>query len=137
MNDIEKNIQSIHNYLNNKFDTVRLSTVQTGEQLLQEIKAINPDKLPAVIIIFDNLLYQSSDAVKELQLSLVLIDRFRSGSDEKALSLYQISDKLLDLFPPNGVCLDNSYIIPTDMMSTAIDKQYAAFALGITCKESY
>ena len=40
--------------LEDHFATVRISAVLTREQFLRELKAVNPDKLPGVIIVFDD-----------------------------------------------------------------------------------
>lgn len=64
MNNIKQIISDLQTYIGKSFETVRVSAVQNQEQFFKELKAVNPDKLPAVIIVFDNLIYQSSDAVK-------------------------------------------------------------------------
>ena len=137
MNNIKQIISDLAEYIGKDFATVRVTAIQNQEQFLREIKAINPDKLPGVIIVFDNLVYQSSDAVKEMSLTLVLVDRFQASSSSKAMSLYAAIDKLLELFPDDGLVLGETFIIPTDCAAASPDVQFAALALGITCKQSF
>ena len=137
MNNIKQIISDLQTYIGKSFETVRVSAVQNQEQFFKELKAVNPDKLPAVIIVFDNLIYQSSDAVKEMSLTLVLVDRFQASSSSKAMSLYAAVDKLLGLFPDGGLVLGETFIIPTDCAAASPDVQFAALALGITCKQSF
>lgn len=137
MNNIKQIISDLAEYIGEDFATVRVTAIQNQEQFLREIKAINPDKLPGVIIVFDNLIYQSQDATKEMSLTLVLVDKFQASSSNKAMSLYAAADKLLELFPDDGLVLGETFIIPTDCAAASPDAQFAALALGITCKQSF
>ena len=117
------------------FRTVRISAVQTSEQLLKEIKAINPEKLPGVIIIFDNLNFEGMAMTNTGRVTLVLIDQFRSGSDERALSLFQAGSSLMTLFPADGKEINGVYYYPLDCVAASPDSQYAALAIGLEVKQ--
>lgn len=119
------------------FQTVRVSSVQTPEQFTKELKALNPEKLPGVVIVFDSLAFNAEAAVEECHLTLVVVDKFTAGSDERALSVFRAGADLLEIFPPDGRMLGGVYVHPTDCVAASPDAQYAALALGITCKQGY
>lgn len=120
--------------LEDHFATVRISAVQTREQFLRELKAVNPDKLPGVIIVFDDFVNNDSTGVGEYRFTLAVIARFTAGSDERALAAFNAAAALMELFPWDGRELGGAFIVPTDCAAASPDAQYAALALGITCK---
>lgn len=130
-------VESLRAELSGHFQTVRVSSVQTPEQFTKELKALNPEKLPGVVIVFDNLSLISEEAVEECHLTLVVVDKFVAGSDEKALSVFRAGSDLMDLFPKDGRTLGGVFIHPTDCVAASPDAQYAALALGITCKQGF
>lgn len=130
-------IEALKGELSPKFPTVRISTLQNQEQLLTEIKAINPEKLPGVIIVFDDLILNSNEGICEHHLTLVAVARFTAASDEKALNALECIDRLLEIFPAHGRSLAGMYVHPTDCTAAAPAAAYAAFALGLTCKKGF
>ena len=132
LNEIATDLRGV---LTEYFRTVRISTVHTSDQLLKEIKAINPEKLPGVIIIFDNLNYEGMAMTNTGRVTLVLIDQFRSGSDERALSLVQAGSSLMTLFPADGKEINGVWYYPRDCVSATPDPQYAALAIGLEVKQ--
>ncbi|MBQ6598924.1 MAG: hypothetical protein IJH79_15350 [Lentisphaeria bacterium] len=132
LNEIATDLRGV---LTEYFRTVRISAVQTSEQLLKEIKAINPEKLPGVIIIFDNLNFEGMAMTNTGRVTLVLIDQFRSGSDERALSLFQAGSSLMTLFPADGKEINGVYYYPLDCVAASPDSQYAALAIGLEVKQ--
>ena len=123
--------------LRKKFATVRISAVQAPEQFLQELKAINPDKLPGVIIVFDGSSVNSADGVEEYRFTLVAVDRFRTSSDERALGVLKTAAEVMTLFPSDGRYLGAVFVHPTDVTAATPDPQYSALALGIVCKKGF
>ena len=132
LNEIATDLRGV---LTEYFRTVRISAVQTSDQLLKEIKAINPDKLPGVIIVFDGLQYEGMAMTNTGRVTLVLIDQFRSGSDERALSLFQAGSALITLFPADGKEINGVYYYPQDCVSASPDPQFAAIAIGLEIKQ--
>ena len=132
LNEIATDLQGV---LTEYFRTVRISAVQTSDQLLKEIKAINPEKLPGVIIVFDNLNFEGMAMTNTGRVTLVLIDQFRSGSDERALSLFQAGSSLMTLFPADGKEINSVWYYPLDCVSATPDSQYAALAIGLEVKQ--
>ena len=131
-------VGALKDELSEHYKTVRISAVQNQEQFTRELNAMNPDRLPGVIIVFDNFLPMSMDAVQEHHLTLVLVDKFTAASDEKALSLFRAAGKLLELFPLEGrMIADQVFIHPEDCVSASPDSQFAALALGIVCKQGF
>lgn len=131
---MEKIVLSLKALLEKKFRTVRVSSMQTSEQFLRELKVVNRENLPGVIIVFDGLNNLSETATGEINLTLVLIDRFKAGSDERALSLYRAAGELLELFPPDGMDLDGVHVHPVDLIVASPDPELAALGLGIKCR---
>ena len=118
-----------------KFLVVRISSLQTAEQLLKEIKSIHPDRLPAVIIVFDSLNYEGMNMTSTEHMTLILVDQFRAGSDERALSVFQAGAALMDLFPADGREINGVWYYPVDCVASSPDAQYAALAVGVEIKQ--
>lgn len=123
--------------LRKKFATVRISAVQAPEQFLQEIKAINPDKLPGVIVVFDGSSCNSADGIEEYRFTLVAIDRFYASSDTRAIGVLKTAAEVMALFPSDGRQLGTVFVHPTDCTAATPDPQYSALALGIVCKQGF
>lgn len=122
-------------YLEPHFPTVRITNIQTVEQFLQEAGGINPDKLPAALIVFDGFTGMGDFGIHEYRLTIVYLDRFRSGADERVLSLFSGGAKILELISPDGTDLNGVYLVPTDCQSAAPAEQFAALAFGIAAKQ--
>ena len=132
LNEIAGDLRDL---IGTKFQTVRISALQTSDQLLKEIRAINPEKLPGVIIVFDSLNFEGMAMTNTGRVTLVLIDQFRSGSDERALSLFQAGSSLMTLFPADGKEINGVWYYPQDCVSATPDSQYAALAVGLEVKQ--
>ena len=132
INEIATDLRGV---LTEYFRTVRISAGKTADQLLKEIKAINPEKLPGVIIVFDSLKFQGMNMTNTGRVTLVLIDQFRSGSDERALSLFQAGSGLMTLFPADGKEINGVYYYPLDCVAVSPDSQYVALAIGLEVKQ--
>ena len=117
------------------FRTVRISAVQTSDQLLKEIKAINPEKLPGVIIVFDLLQYEGMAMTVTEQVTLILVDQFRAGSDQRAMSVLEAASGLMALFPPDGKEINGVWYYPADCVAASPDPQFAALAVGLEIKQ--
>ena len=136
MISLERIATDIAAELQEVFSSVRICAVQTPEQFLTEIRAINPEKLPAVLIVFDGFAFTAESTVREDRLTLVVLDEFRSASDERALELFKLPGKIMEILPPDGRDLNGVWIHPEDCTagSTVID--YAVLAIGLVCKQS-
>ena len=132
LNEIAADLQGV---LTEYFRSVRISAGKTPEQLLKEIKAINPEKLPGVVIAFDSLKFDGMNMTNTGRMTLVLIDQFRSGSDERALSLFQAGSSLMTLFPADGKEINGVWYYPRDCVSVTPDPQFAALAIGLDVKQ--
>lgn len=113
------------------YQTVRVTAIQNADQFLAELSAVNPDKLPGLLIVFDNFQFVATGTIREDRISLVLIDRFRKGSDDRALRLFESSEKLFELFPPEGRKLGDVFIRPEDCLASSPKADFAAMALGL------
>ena len=123
--------------LRKKFSTVRITTVQAPEQFMQELKAINPERLPGVIVVVDGASVNSGDGVEEFRFTLVAVDRFRAASDARALGVLKTAAELMTLFPSEGRYLGAVFVHSTDLDAATPDPEYAALALGIVCKQGF
>lgn len=132
LNEIAGDLQTL---LSDYFQTVRISALQTSDQLLKEIRAINPGKLPGVIIVFDNLNFEGMTMTNTAHLTLVLVDQFRAGSDERAMSVFKAASDLAALFPPDGKEVNGTYFYPVDCVASGLDSDHAVIAVGIEVKQ--
>lgn len=132
LNEIAGDIRDL---LSTEFQTVRISAHQTSEQLLSEIRAVNPDKLPGVIIAPDSWKFEGSSMTNTLKMKLILVDQFRAGSDERALSVFQAGSALMELFPASGREINGVWYYPADCAASTPDAQYAALAIGLEIKQ--
>jgi len=114
-----------------EFPTVRFSTAGNSPQLINEIKAMSEAKLPAVVIVIDAGEVTDSKRKEVLNITLVLIDRFIAGSDERALSVWRNLARLRTLFPPDVTEINNVYYLPNRFYTAAGDPRYASFALEL------
>lgn len=137
MSKLHEIASAIKTDLESRFQTVRVSAVQTPEQFTRELKAMNPNKLPGVIIVFDNLNLNSLDGIQEFSFTLVVVDKFTAASDARALSVFKAGADLLDLFPADGRTLCGMHVYPADCVAASPDAEYAALALGIICKQGF
>lgn len=132
LNEIATDLRGV---LTEYYRTVRISVLKTPDQLLKEIRAINQDKLPGVIIVFDSLNFEGKNMTNTSRVTLVLIDQFRSGSDERALALLQAGSNLMTLFPADGKEINGVWYYPRECVSATPDPQYAALAIGLEAKQ--
>ena len=135
MISLEKIATDIAAELQEVFSTVRICAVQNPEQFLTEIRAINPDKLPAVLNVFDGFAFTAESTVREDRLTLVVLDEFRSASDERALELFKLPGKIMKILPPEGRDLNGVWIHPEDCTAGSNLTDYAALAIGLVCKQ--
>ena len=129
--------EELRRELGKHFATVRVSAVQAPEQLLIELKAISPEHLPGVIIVFDGSTVDSSNAVEEYRFTLIAVDRFRTAADERARRVLKTAADVMTLFPSDGRQLGDVYVHPQDVQAATVDPDYSALALGIVCKQGF
>ena len=135
MISLDKIASDIAAELQDFFFTTRICAVQTPEQFLTEIRAINPEKLPAVLIVFDGFAFTAESSIREDRLTLVILDEFRSASDQRALELFKLPGRVLELFPPDGRNLNGTWVYPEDCTAGSTIIDYAVLAIGIVCKQ--
>ena len=131
-------METFRQELSTHYRTVRIAAVQTPEQMLREMKAINPDRLPGVILVLDQVQHLSPMGITEIQVSAVIVDRFTADSDSRAIGVLRAADTLLTLYPPTGRNFGNgAWVCPTDAVAATPDSQYAAIAVGLTVKAGF
>ena len=135
MRKLNEIVTDLKNLLTPDFQTVRISALQTSDQLLKEIQTINPDKLPGVIIVFDSLEFDGAAFTNTAQFTLILIDRFKAGSDDRALSVQNAAGTLMRLFPAEGREINCVWYYPDDCVTASPDPQTTAVAVGISAKQ--
>ena len=132
LNEIAGDLRDL---LSPDFQTVRISAMQGADQLFREIKSINPDKLPGVIVTFDSLKFNGSGMTGTLTANLILVDQFRAGSDERALSVFRAAAALMELFPADGREISGVWYYPAGCAACAPDAGYAALKISIEIKQ--
>jgi len=125
----------LHDLLIIHFQTVRISALQNSDQLIGEIQTINPEKLPGVIVGFNNLKFNGPDMTSTLKMKLVLVDQFRAGNGERTLSVFQAASSLIELFPADGREINGVWYYPAECVAVSPDAQYAALAFGLEIKQ--
>lgn len=133
LEDIGKDLKQ---HISPNFATVRITTMQTGEQFLAEIKAISPEKLPAAVIVIDSGEFTDAGRVREPSATIVLIDRFVAASESKALSALRALDKLQELFPAPVTGIEDVYYSPVSFSAAPVDPAYTCFALELALKQA-
>lgn len=132
LNEIAADLRDL---LLSKFQTVRISALQNHDQLLKEIRAINLERLPGVIIVFDQLQYEGMAMTVTEQVTLILVDQFRAGSDQRAMSVLEAASGLMTLFPADGKEINGVWYYPADCIAASPDSQFAALAVGLEIKQ--
>lgn len=135
MQTVKQTAEKLSALLAQKFATVRVSALSNPEQFLHEIRAINPANLPGVIIVYDGGSFSDENTMRTERMTLIVLDRFRSGSDDRALELLAHVDTVLELIPPDGVELNGVHITPEDCNSCSNVVDFAALAIGIVCRQ--
>lgn len=125
----------IRQHIAGVFPSIRFSTAAESAQLLREIEAISINNLPAVIITLHEAEYTQNNRVREPKLSLVLIDRFVAGSDQRAESAWRATENLAATFPAEGIILNNVVYLPERLVSSALDEQYISFTLHLRLQQ--
>lgn len=125
----------IRNRIASDFPTVRFSTASVSAQLINEIEAISVNKLPAVIVTVDQAAYTRNNRVREQNVSLVLVDRFIAGSDERAQSAWLACEKLIAHFPAEGIVVNDVAYLPEQLSSVPVDSQYVSFTIRLRLQQ--
>jgi hypothetical protein len=131
---IDDTISMIEGLLDGQYK-VRISAMQSGPQFLAEVKAISPDALPCVIVVFDGIDFNPETMCAEARISLVLVDRFRADADDRARKLYEKAAELMSYFPLLGRALGEAFVTPEDVRSVSIDPMYSAIVLGLRIQQ--
>ena len=87
--------------------------------------------LPGVLIVYESTMFSATNTIRDERLTLVLIDRFRANSDDRALQLFTALEQLLELFPPEGRMIEEVFVRPEDVQASSPSADFAAVALGL------
>lgn len=95
------------------FPLVRCSSARTPEQMIREVQIIGRESLPAVILFLDEVRFlKQKPPVREMNVTLMLVDRFYAGSEEQTLSAWEHCEKLYDYFPSEGIHRNGVFYLP-------------------------
>ena len=114
---------------------VRVSAMQNTAHFLAELKAVNSNRLPLVIVVFDGVDFNEETICAETRISLILVDQFRADSDDRARSLFKHAADLMALFPILGKQLGEAFITPEDVRAASVDPNFAAIVLGLRVQQ--
>lgn len=118
--------------LETTFATVRITAIQNAEQFLTELRAINPGRLPGVLIVYEGTSFTDTNTIRNEQICLCLVDRFHADSDDRALRLFEGIEKLLALYPPEGRMIrEEAFVTPEDVQASSPATDFAAAAIGL------
>ncbi len=132
---LQEVVSVIADGLRPSFRTVRVSSMQNSAHFLAELKAVNPDKLPGVLVVFDDIDFNGETVCAETRLSLILIDRFHADSEDRANKLFAAADNLMACFPLLGRKFGEAFVTPEDVQSASIDPLFSAIVLGIRIQQ--
>ncbi|GEM_PF-4309834 len=119
----------------NGFPTVRLSTAAISAQLINELKAISAGKLPAVIVVIGDIVYDETVRKQSINITLVLIDRFIAGSDERAISVLTSLETLMASFPPDTIAISEVHYRMRNAYAASGDPNFVCFGLAIEASQ--
>ena len=135
MRKLDEIADDLSQIIKTKFQAVRLSGMQTGEQFLKELAPLNPATLPAVIIAFRAAAFDNGNAVRSDMLELVMVDRFRASSNDRALGIFRRYEDLLDLFPPEGRNENDVWYYPVETSLIPAADAYVCIALQLKVQQ--
>lgn len=136
MRNLQEIAEDIRSLLAETFRTIRFSTAEMTPQLLSEIKAMNESRLPAVVIVFGSGQIVENARKQMLKLTLVLIDRFVAGSDERAISAWTSLQTLMNLFPADVTEMNGVFYLPVQFYNASGDPKYACFAFEVEAHQA-
>ena len=137
MRSISEIAQDIRDHLTSGgFGLVRLSQSAASPQLLTEIRALPANRLPAVVIVVDSGQFDEHVRSRSIGITLVLVDKFVAGSDERALSVWSALDNLQRLFPPDSIELAGVNYLPRQFYMATADPQYVSIALQLDAMDN-
>ena len=131
MRTLQNIAQDVADRCRTRFQTVRLSSVQSSPQLLNELRAMNDSLLPAVVVIMDSGQLTEFCRRQEVKITLVLVDRFVAGSDERTLSGLTQLQRLMDLFPAVATPMNNVQYCPASFYVATADPKYICWAFEL------
>ena len=79
--------------------------------------------------------FSSENTIRELRLSLVLINAFIAGNEERTLSVFEAYEKLLGIFTPDGLTYNDVVYLPAECYAASADKNFACLALTLIVKQ--
>ncbi len=135
MRKLHEMATDIRNRLRPVFPVVRFSTAASPAQMLNELKAIGAGKLPAIAAVIDQGKLTDSNCVRDDRVTLLLIDRFHAGSDDKALSAWKSLEDLFRLFPADAMELEGVEYLPVRFYAVQADPGFACFAYELVARQ--
>ena len=95
------------------FPLVRCSSARTPKQIIQEVEGIGRESLPAVVLFLDGIQFlKQKPPLREISVTLMLVDRFHAGSEDQTLSAWEHCEKLYEYFPSEGIQLNGVFYLP-------------------------
>ena len=116
--------------------TVRFSTAESSPQLLGELRAMAESRLPAVVIVISDGEFTDSVRKQALTVTLVLIDRFTAGSDERAVSAWKAVQRMMAVFPADVTERNGVFYLPRRFYAASGDPKYTCFAFEIEAHQA-
>lgn len=113
MRNLSEIYGDIRRHIGADFPVVRCSSARTPEQMIREVQTIGRTSLPAIIVFLEEMRFlKQSPPLRELSVTLLLVDRYRSGSEEQTLSAWNHCEKLYHYFPSEGIRLHDVFYLP-------------------------
>ncbi|MBQ4106208.1 MAG: hypothetical protein IJC73_01340 [Lentisphaeria bacterium] len=132
MQSIEQLADDLRTLLAATWPTVRLSAAGSDCQFQQELRQLHRDQLPGIIIAFNRTAFSGENTLRECGLSVVLIDRFRAGSESRARALLQAAETFFTIFPPTGRMIGDGFCLPGECRTIATGGELFRLVLDLT-----
>ncbi len=112
MRSLNSIIGDIRAHIAPVFPAARFTSIRNSKQLLQEIRTIHPDTLPAAFLVIREIKYTEGNRIRMIHLSVIAADQFRAGDEARAVSVWEKYEALQQLFPAEGILLNGIFCIP-------------------------
>ncbi len=123
-----------------KLKEVRMAAITSYEQLQDVIPTLG--KLPAAVVCIGFGDFGDTASVKNVQPGILLVDKFESTAEKKALGIWKVLDDIAELFIPkkgarSAVNMNGVIYLPDSFRPIVCQKTSSAYLLELKTKNSF
>ena len=131
MASIQQLAEALRSRLSEDFSEIRFSSATSIKQLAEESAALPEGSLPALLIAAGSGSFSQDALTREIQFSILLVDRFRMTQEDRQISVWQALETLLGSFAAAGTLLGDAVVLPVRFDAVKTDAEHAAFLLKL------